>query len=160
LKRRAETIFVIFLAATVALLVAYYFEQGPAPSKSTRVDGLTIPNVSIAAIRSISFSNANLLVQFQVDNPTPVSARLVNASYFLYGNGNYLGTGVIAQPFNIPAFSSTFVESSFTTGFVDSARVLFSYVLSNNNHIAREARGNATFSEPLLGLVVVHFDST
>jgi LEA14-like dessication related protein len=159
LKLRAETIFVLFIAATVILLSGAYLARPPASSQVTP-DALTISHVSVVDIQSVSLSSANLLVRFEIDNPTPVSTTLENASYFLYGNGNYLGYGAITQQVKIPAGNSTYVESSFKTGLTDSARVFFSYLFSNSNSIAWEAKGNATFSEPLIGLVVVHFDSS
>jgi LEA14-like dessication related protein len=160
MRIRAETIFTVFIAVVIILLLASYFGQSSTLGKQTKSSVLGISKVSVIKVESIGFSTAELLVQFQINNPTPISAFLDNASYSLYGNGNYLGAGVITEQVKIPAYNSTYAESNFETGLVDSSRVIFSYIFSNNNQITWEAKGNATFSEPLLGSFKVHFDST
>ncbi len=158
-KLRPETIFVVFILAVVVLALAFHYQQSPAPS-TTESSAIGISNVSVLNIESVGFSSTELLVQFRVNNPTPFSTTLQNASYFLYGNGNYLGSGTITEKVKIPADNSTYVESNFSTGLYNGAKVIFSYIFSNNNQIIWVAEGNATFSEPLIGLVTVHFDSS
>jgi LEA14-like dessication related protein len=160
MKFSAEALFVVIIVTILAVVLAAYYAQSLVPVQRSKSNVLGISEVSVVSIQSISFSSIALLVRFEANNPTPISVDLVNASYLLYGNGDYLGAGVISQEVHIPAFNSTYVESNFKTALLSGLGVIFSYLISNNNQIVWLAEGNATFSEPVIGFVTVHFDSS
>jgi len=157
---REQTGSIIFLVLVVSLLVgfAYYQEQLSPTNQTANGDKVTVSQFSLVGIESIGFSSTKLRIQFRIDNPTPISTTLENASYHLYGNGNYLGAGVITQQVKIPARASTTIKTDFVMAFSGSVRVIWSYFLSYRNQISWEAKGNATFAEPVLGIANIQFD--
>jgi LEA14-like dessication related protein len=155
---RAETGTVLFLIFAVALLVGVVFYQElTTPSQSADNSQVSISQFSVLGIKSIGFSNTKLQIQFSLDNPTPISATLESASYLLYGNGNYLGAGVISQHVKILAHGSTAINTDFDVILSGSSHVLWSYFLSDGDQISWEAKGNATLLEPVLGMTNIHF---
>jgi LEA14-like dessication related protein len=156
-KMEAETIYTICLTGMVLILLLLYVEQ---PVNSPTSSSQVISDIKVIGIRSASFSGVVLKVQFTAKNPTPISFVLERATYLLYGDGNYLGRGVISEQIAIPAHNSTIVDSSFSTGLLDASQVFLSYATSGSSQISWEARGNATFVEPLLGTLTVPFECT
>ena len=130
----------------------------PPRASRRKTDQVSISQFSVVGIESIGFSSTKLQIQFSLDNPTPISATLENASYLLYGNGNYLGAGVITQHVKILAHASTTINTNFDVILSGSSHVLWSYFLSYGNQISWEAKGNATLAEPVLGVLNIRFD--
>ena len=157
---RAETGTAIFLIFVVALLVGVIFYQAQlsAESQSANNSEVSVSQFSVLGIEAIGLSSTKLQVQFSLENPTPISATLENASYLLYGNGNYLGAGVISQHVKILARASTAINTNFDAILSGSSHVLWSVLLEFGNQISWEAKGNATLLEPVLGMTIIHFD--
>jgi len=159
MSRRAETGTVIFLIFAVTLLVGVaFYQELTVPSQSSDKSQVSISQFSVLGIKSIGFSSTELQIQFSLDNPTPISATLENASYLLYGNGNYLGAGVISQHVKILAHGSTAINTNFDVILSGSSHVVWSYFLSDGDQISWEAKGNATLLESVLGMTNIHFD--
>jgi LEA14-like dessication related protein len=160
MSRHAETGTIVFLVFVVVLLVGvvYYQEQLTTASQTAINNQVSISQISVVGIESIGFSSTKLRIQFNLDNPTPISGTLQNASYLFYGNGNYLGAGVITQQVKILAHASTTINTNFVMVLSGSSRLIWSYFLSNGNQVFWEAKGNATLTEPVLGVVNVRFD--
>ena len=156
-QRTASIAFLVFVVGLL-LGVAYYQEQTSSASYTSSDNQLSVSQFSVTGIGSIGVSSTKLTIQFKINNPTLLSATLKNASYILYGNGNYLGAGVITQQTKILARTSTTIDTNFDATLSGSSQVLWSYFLNFGNKVSWEAKGNATLAEPVLGNANIRFD--
>lgn len=165
LRSRGTRVFPIFLIFAIVLIasVIYYQDQILAPSQSTATsnnDNISVSGFKVAGLGTIGISGPTLLVQFNVKNPTPFGATLVNTSYGLYGDGVYLGKGTINET-KIPAHAQINEETAIALSPRGSLDVTWFY-LKSFGKITWEVKGNTTLEGSIFGNMTVttplHFD--
>ena len=82
--------------------------------------------------------------------------NLLNATYLLYANDNFVGNGVIVNPVVLKVNSSTPVQTIFTMSYSKMLFITGTY-LFDKGRIAWEVNGNATINEPVIGTVTLPF---
>jgi Late embryogenesis abundant protein len=97
-----------------------------------------------------------LEIQFSIHNTTPLSGTIQNVSYDLYADGKFVGSGVVDQPVEIPARSTTSAVTDFFLGPSESAMGLWSYFF-DQGQVRWLAQGNAIVNQSLFGSIHVGF---
>jgi len=155
-ERKGWAIF-LFLTIVILSYVVWVHTVVSASSEVSNENAVSISGLHVSGIRAINESGVIFYIQFQVNNPTPLSVKLVNASYYLYGNGIFLGKGEIGQAIDIPAGSKAVVGTNQMVSTGGSLRLGLSYVAQLGN-IAWRVKGNATLNVPFLGITIAQFN--
>ena len=113
--------------------------------------------VSIAEIHveEIGLTGATLNIRLRMQNPNSLTATLDRMDYTIYGNGNNLGSGNIAQRTDIPAGGENVASTDFDLLYSGAAKVIQSDLATGN--VKWRITGTAYFDTPI-GTINVPFD--
>lgn len=118
------------------------------------------PTVNVTGLKLLSttLSGADVMVQFQVDNPNDVDLALDGIGYKLRLNGQPLLDGQYDQRTEIAASGRTAVDLPVTIKFADLYRVISSLQGAKNPTYTLDAE--LRFAVPVLGEVTVPVTKT
>ncbi|HEX4499437.1 MAG TPA: LEA type 2 family protein [Thermoanaerobaculia bacterium] len=118
------------------------------------------PTVNVTGVKLLgtSLAGADVLVQFQVENPNDVALTLDGITYKLHLNGEPLLDGQFDKQIQIAAGDRTAVELPVTIRFADLTRVIATLQGKKNPEYALDA--DLRFAVPVLGEVTVPVTQT
>jgi LEA14-like dessication related protein len=118
------------------------------------------PTVDVTGVKLLgtSLAGADVLVQFQVENPNDVALTLDGITYKLRLNGEPLLDGQFDKQIQIAAGDRTAVELPVTIRFADLTRVIATLQGKKNPEYALDA--DLRFAVPVLGEVTVPVTQT
>lgn len=153
---KSEQLSIVFLLFVVLFLgVVVYYDQASTPAE--KVVGISLSQFQIIGVQTVNSSGSTLIIQFNINNRDPLGATVLNASYDLYGDGNYIGRGEINDPVLVPARGSVIATTDFLLPLKGSLQGSFSYFLDGGN-VDWRAIGNATLLEKVVGKFIVQFN--
>ncbi len=101
----------------------------------------------ICGIFLLNFTETWVDIELSMYNPNQITATLDRADYKVYGNGNYLGNGVIYQRVDIPPGNTQTVSTDFRISYGSALSTIWSAITSGNINWA--VSGTAYFDTPL-----------
>jgi LEA14-like dessication related protein len=156
-SKRGETLSILFLILVMVLLLGFVFLDQA--SSSEKQSALSLSQFQIAGLQSINSSGTTIIVQFTIQNSTPLSGTIEKAVFNLYADGGYIGRGAIDQPVKVPAKSTVSTTTDLLLPLAGGLRGTWSYFLDVGT-VSWRATGNATIFESITGVVKIQFDCT
>lgn len=140
------------------LLIGFaYYDQLVSSSTSARVAGFSLSGFQVSSLDGTNSSGSILLLQFTLNDDTPVGCTLIYADYNLYADGGYVGHGIINRAVIVPARGSVTETSLFLLPLAGSLRGSWRYFVDGGD-VDWNAQGNASITQSVLGKIAIHFD--
>lgn len=125
-KKKALAVVILVPLVFYLSLFGLYIMQEVNSRVALRDVEISIDGVDV---KGLTLSGATLGIRLRMYNPNPFPATLDSADYSLYGNGNYLGNGIIPSRMDIPANGARSVSTDFDLSYGGAAGVLWSALL-------------------------------
>ena len=106
-----------------------------------------------AKLDKLSFSNADLLFDMQIENPNPLGVKLASFDYELLVNGFSFLSGKQDKNLDIPASGKDTIQLPLTVRFLDLYQAVQS--LRNQDESAYDLKCSFGFNLPIIGEVKV-----
>lgn len=106
-------------------------------------------------VKDIGLTRARLDLVLRMYNPNDITATLDRADYDLWGNGNYLGNGVINKRVDIPPSASRTVHTDFDLDYGGAGKLIWS-TLTKGGTSWRMA--GTAYYDTLFGTMNIPFD--
>ncbi len=143
------------------LALVMFANSGQDVLKNVKVD---LAGVKVQDVNKID-KRANLVVAFNVTNPTTITATIPSITYDLFVNGKDLGSGHystedIAMAGRAPLFPGSTVKLTNTFVLVDTDKISNEYQsITNGQPVSYKVAGQATI-ESAWTLITKDFEST
>ncbi len=131
------------LIATAGVTYGYY-SMNRSRTQEPTIAGLQLRSTSVA-LAGLGRADLSVTLRAVVFNPYPVGAVLDSASYSVYANGHYLGSGETTRAFSLAAGSSQTFVFPISVSW-DKAFSGLGYYLVGLGSVALEVNGTAGVS--------------